>query len=91
MQQQLIRELVALLGSKGVLSQAEDLMMYEYDGSVETGSPKCIVSRRPRAEVSKLCASQIVMKHRWSGAVRERVFREERSPATARIVIGFPA
>src|SRR5712672_744429 len=43
MQPQLIRELVALLGPKAVLSQAEDLMLYEYDGSVELGSPECIV------------------------------------------------
>jgi len=54
MQQQLIRELVALLGPKGVLSQPEDLMMYEYDGSVETGSPKCIVFPASAREVSEI-------------------------------------
>ena len=43
MQPQLIRELVALLEPKAVLSQAEDLMLYEYDGSVELGSPRCVV------------------------------------------------
>src|ERR1700730_10689758 len=43
MQLQLIRELEALLGPKGVLSAPEDLMLYEYDGSVELGSPRCIV------------------------------------------------
>src|SRR5580693_3894490 len=43
MQPQLIRELEALLGPKAVLSAPEDLMLYEYDGSVELGSPRCIV------------------------------------------------
>jgi glycolate oxidase len=43
MQPQLIRELESLLGSGAVLSSAEDLMLYEYDGSVEVGSPRCIV------------------------------------------------
>src|ERR1700676_2031164 len=57
MQPQLIRELVALLGPKAVLSQAEDLMLYEYDGSVELGSPEVIVfpsSTRDVAEIVKL-------------------------------------
>src|SRR5258708_30157054 len=43
MHPQLIRELEALLGPKAVLSAPEDLMLYEYDGSVELGSPRCIV------------------------------------------------
>src|ERR1700674_1222852 len=57
MQPQLIRELVALLGPNAVLSQAEDLMLYEYDGSVELGSPECIVfpsSTREVAEIVRL-------------------------------------
>jgi glycolate oxidase len=52
MQQQLIRELVALLGTKAVLFQAEDLMLYEYDGSVEFGSPECVVFPRSTREVA---------------------------------------
>src|ERR1700732_3196494 len=57
MQQQLIRELISLLGPKAVLSQAEDLMLYEYDGSVEFASPECIVfpgSAREVAEIVRL-------------------------------------
>src|SRR5712675_2302950 len=54
MQPQLIRELVALLGSKAVLYQPEDLMLYEYDGSVELGSPKCIVLPNSAREVSEI-------------------------------------
>ena len=57
MQPQLIRDLVALLGQNAVLSEAEDLMLYEYDGSVELGSPKVIVfpgSTREVAEIVRL-------------------------------------
>jgi len=54
MQPQLIRELVALLGPKAVLSQAEDLMLYEYDGSVELGSPECIVFPGTTREVAEI-------------------------------------
>src|SRR5579862_8836621 len=57
MRTQLIRELTELLGPKGVLSQAEDLMLYEYDGSVEKGSPECVVfpaSTREVAEIVRL-------------------------------------
>src|SRR3979411_174910 len=54
MQPRLIRELVALLGPKAVLSQAEDLMLYEYDGSVELGSPECIVFPGSTREVTEI-------------------------------------
>jgi glycolate oxidase len=54
MQPQLIRELVSLLGPSAVLSAVEDLMLYEYDGSVELGSPKCIVFPSTTQEVSEI-------------------------------------
>src|SRR5258707_9679752 len=54
MQPQLIRELVALLGPKAVLSQSEDLMLYEYDGSVELGSPECVVFPGTTREVAEI-------------------------------------
>ncbi len=43
MQTQLIGELESLLGPKAVLSSPEDLMLYEYDGSVDLGAPRCVV------------------------------------------------
>src|SRR5580693_4952659 len=52
MQPQLIRELEALLGPQAVLSAPEDLMLYEYDGSVELGSPRCIVFPTTAQDVS---------------------------------------
>jgi glycolate oxidase len=54
MQAQLISELVALLGPKAVLFRSEDLMLYEYDGSVELGSPECIVFPRSTSEVTQI-------------------------------------
>ena len=59
MQPQLIRDLVALLGQNAVLSEPEDLMLYEYDGSVELGSPKVIVFQAPPAKSRKSCGSRI--------------------------------
>lgn len=56
-QPQLVRELVALLGAKAVLFTPEDLMLYEYDGSVELGAPQCIVfpsSTRDVAEIVRM-------------------------------------
>jgi glycolate oxidase len=39
----LIRELKSLLGADSVLHRSEDLLLYEYDGSVETARPTCVV------------------------------------------------
>ncbi len=39
----ILRELEALLGAEGVLSKPTDLLMYEYDGSVEEARPEVVV------------------------------------------------
>ncbi len=39
----LLRDLKSLLGSEPVLHRPEDLLLYEYDGSVETARPTCVV------------------------------------------------
>ena len=52
MDARLIRELGHMVGKGGVLSCAEDLVLYEYDGSVEQGRPDCVVFPRTTAEVS---------------------------------------
>ena len=44
----LIHELEHLLGPQGVLAQAEDVLLYEYDGSIEQARPDCIVFPRNR-------------------------------------------
>jgi glycolate oxidase len=46
-----IRELKHLLGQENVLHEAEDLLMYEYDGSVELARPDCIVFPRSTPDV----------------------------------------
>lgn len=50
----LIRELQALLGSKNVLHQQEDLLLYEFDGSVEKGRPDVVVFPHTTAEVAQV-------------------------------------
>jgi glycolate oxidase len=39
----LLRDLRSLLGVESVLHRPEDLLLYEYDGSVETARPTCVV------------------------------------------------
>ena len=54
METKLIRELETLLGPQAVLSSSVDLMLYEYDGSVDLGSPQCIVFPTTTREVSEI-------------------------------------
>jgi glycolate oxidase len=50
----LIRELEVLLGRSGVLSHPDDLLLYEYDGSVEQARPECVIFPRSTEEVSRI-------------------------------------
>jgi glycolate oxidase len=50
----IIPELNALLGAENVLSAAEDLRLYEYDGSVEKALPDVVVFPRTAEEVSRI-------------------------------------
>lgn len=54
MHSQLIRELVSLLGPDAVLSHPDDLLLYEYDGSVELGAPECIVFPSSTQQVAEI-------------------------------------
>ncbi len=51
MEKAVIRELEKLLGRDAVLSAHTDLLMYEYDGSVEQARPECVVFPRTREDV----------------------------------------
>src|SRR5580692_301944 len=51
MDSQLLRDLKSLLGSEAVLHRPEELMLYEYDGSVEVARPNCVVFPRTTADV----------------------------------------
>ncbi len=51
METKVIRELQGILGKEDVLSKAGDLLLYEYDGSVEQGRPDCVVFPRSTRDV----------------------------------------
>jgi glycolate oxidase len=50
----LLREITSLLGAKNVLDRAEDLLLYEFDGSVEKATPDLVVFSRTTEEVSRI-------------------------------------
>ncbi|MGB6546691.1 MAG: hypothetical protein WBE97_13820, partial [Candidatus Acidiferrales bacterium] len=52
MNPKLIHELQSLLGRDAVLAAREDLLMYEYDGSVESARPECVVFPRSTRDVA---------------------------------------
>jgi glycolate oxidase len=62
MNSRLLRELKKLLGPESVLHAPEELLLYEYDGSVETGRPECVVFPRTTAEVAGIV--QLARKHK---------------------------
>jgi glycolate oxidase len=51
MDSRLLHELQTLLGADLVLHKPEDLVLYEYDGSVEIARPNCVVFPRTTADV----------------------------------------
>jgi glycolate oxidase len=50
----LIRELKSLLGAENVLSHTEDLLLYEFDGSVEKARPEMVVFPHTTEHVSRI-------------------------------------
>jgi glycolate oxidase len=50
----LIRELQNLLGRDAVLAAREDLLLYDYDGSVEQARPDCVVFPSSTRDVSEI-------------------------------------
>jgi glycolate oxidase len=47
-------KLAALLGSRGYLDRAEDLLLYEYDGSVDKARPEMVVFPRSTEDVAAI-------------------------------------
>src|ERR1700734_310841 len=47
----LLRDLKSLLGDASVLHRPEELLLYEYDGSVELARPNCVVFPRNTKDV----------------------------------------
>jgi glycolate oxidase len=54
MDSRLLHELKKLLGADGVLHEPEDLLLYEYDGSVEVAKPSCAVFPRNTEDVVEI-------------------------------------
>lgn len=50
----LVREMKSLLGPANVLDKQEDLLLYEFDGSVEKGKPDLVAFPHTTAEVSQI-------------------------------------
>ena len=61
MNSQLIESLEKLLGAGGVLWKPEDLLLYEYDGSIESARPDCVVFPRTAEEVAGI----VYLAHRY--------------------------
>src|SRR5277367_3018553 len=51
MDSRLLQDLTKLFGSDGVLYRPEDLILYEYDGSVDVARPTCVVFPRTKEQV----------------------------------------
>src|ERR1700678_3613780 len=54
MKTELLRDLKSLLGDDAVLHRPEELLLYEYDGSVEIARPTCVVFPRTTAHVQQI-------------------------------------
>jgi glycolate oxidase len=54
MNEKLIRELQALLGTEHVLHSEHELRLYEYDGSIETARPEAVVFPGDTADVVRI-------------------------------------
>jgi len=54
MDSRLLHDLKKLLGTEAVLHKPEDLLLYEYDGSVEVARPNCVVFPAKTADVVEI-------------------------------------
>ena len=50
----LVRELQAIVGRDGVIHAPEDLLVYEYDATIERGLPEAVVLPTTAEQVSQL-------------------------------------
>lgn len=63
-----IRDLKQVVGDDGVLSRAEELLLYEYDGGIEHAAPECVAFPRNTGEVSRI----VQLAHRYNMAIVPR-------------------
>ncbi|HZR28890.1 MAG TPA: FAD-binding protein, partial [Terriglobales bacterium] len=50
----LVRQLKKIAGRDAVLERVEDLMLYEYDAGILTGSPRAVVFPETTEQVSRI-------------------------------------
>ncbi len=66
-----IQDLRRIAGDEAVLHREEDLMLYEYDGGLSTGSPEVVVLPRTTAQVAEIvrqaCAAGVCIVPRGAG------------------------
>src|SRR2546427_8824162 len=48
------KELAAMIGARGYLDRPEDLLLYEYDGSIDKARPELVVFPRTTEEVAAI-------------------------------------
>ncbi len=63
-----IREIKHVVGDDGVLHSREDMLLYEYDGSIERGTPECVVFPRTTEEISRI----VQLAHKYGMAIVPR-------------------
>lgn len=51
---QLVKELIKIFGEDSVLHHVEDLMVYEYDFSIDSNRPEAVVLPRNTDQISQL-------------------------------------
>src|SRR5579863_5027650 len=61
MDSRLLHDLKKVVGAGGVLHKPEDLLLYEYDGSVEVARPDCVVFPRAASDVVEIV--QLAKRH----------------------------
>ena len=54
MKPEIIQQLTKIVGAQNVLSSEADLVMYEYDGSIEKARPECVVFPSSTEQVSQI-------------------------------------
>ena len=51
---QALASLAEIVGGRGLLQRPQDLMLYEYDGSIEKGRPECVVFPKTTEDVVRI-------------------------------------
>ena len=67
-----IRKLESIVGREYVIHHPDDLLVYEYDGSVDKAIPRAVVLPASTDEVSRVLASRTRRAFPWWAAAQAR-------------------